>query len=110
MINGMGPDAEMTVNENGGRQSKLPYRFDLIDPATLFALANICATGAEKYGEWNWRRIGVNDNLNHALCHIFAYLAGDGQDDHLEHALCRVMFALSLKLTPGECERMKPDK
>lgn len=108
MIAGMGPDVPVVVNESGGKQSKLDYRFDLIDPSAMFALANICATGAEKYGEWNWRRIGVNDNLNHALAHIYAYLAGDTQDEHLEHAFCRVMFALSLHLTPDDCERMKP--
>jgi 5'-nucleotidase len=109
VIEGVGKDAPMCVNENGGKQSKLDYRFDLFDPMPLFQLANIVATGAEKYGEWNWRRISVEENLNHALCHIFAHLAGDEQDDHLGHAFCRLMFALSVHLNPQELERMKPE-
>jgi 5'(3')-deoxyribonucleotidase len=107
-VPGVGTDVPTIVNEKGGKQSRLPYRFDLIDPLTLFRLAEICHTGAVKYGEWNWRRISVEDNLNHALAHIFAHLAGDSQDDHLGHAFCRVMFALSLEITPGESDRMLP--
>lgn len=108
-VAGVGPDAPMVVNEQGGKQSKLNYRFDLIDPLTMFALAEVCAYGAEKYGAFNWRRIDIESNLNHALTHIYAFLAGDTQDDHLQHAFCRLHFALSLHLTPGESERMKPD-
>lgn len=106
-ISGVGKDEPIIVEETGGRQSKLDYRFDLIDPLTLFELAHVCAYGAEKYGEWNWRKLSINSNLNHALAHIFAYLAEDTQDEHLQHAFCRLMFALSLHLTPEEVERMK---
>lgn len=106
-VRGMGTDAPTTINEQGGKQSKLDYRFDLIDPLPLFKLAEILSSGADKYGKWNWRRISVEDNLNHALSHIFAYLAGDRQDDHLGHAFCRLMFAISVDMTPGEVERMK---
>jgi 5'-nucleotidase len=81
-VPGVGENVPVTVNENGGKQS---------------------------YGEWNWRRIPTSDHLNHALTHIFAYLAGDKQDDHIGHALCRLMFAQSMELTPGESERMKPE-
>jgi hypothetical protein len=97
-IVGVGEEAPTVVNEKGGKQSKLDYRFDLIDPPAAFALAHVLAIGAEKYGEQNWRNITLEDNLNHALMHIFAYLAGDTQDDHLEHALCRLHFALAHKL------------
>lgn len=95
-IDGVGPDAETVVNEAGGKQSHTPYRFDLIDPISMFELAKILASGAEKYGDWNWLMLDVQSNLNHALQHIFAYLAGDAQDDHLGHALCRLMFAVRL--------------
>jgi 5'(3')-deoxyribonucleotidase len=108
LIPGIGPDAPATINVHGGRQSALPYRFDLVDPTVLFALAEILATGAAKYGEWNWRRIGVNDNLNHALSHIYAYLAGDHQDDHLGHAFCRLMFAKSCADNPDLLGLMEP--
>jgi len=102
VIPGVGLDAPTTVNERGGKQSALGYRFDLIDPQTLFTLASILYEGAIKYGEWNWRRLTVEDNLNHALAHIYAYLASDKQDAHLGHAFTRLMFALSLALRPEE--------
>jgi 5'(3')-deoxyribonucleotidase len=108
MIPGIGPDAPATINAQGGRQSALPYRFDLVDPTVMFVLAEILAGGAAKYGKWNWRRIGVNDNLNHALSHIYAYLAGDRQDDHLGHAFCRLHFAKSLESNPDPLGLMTP--
>jgi hypothetical protein len=110
MIEGIRKDEPIVVNDVGGKQSKLDYRFDLIDPITMFALAKVCSYGADKYGAWNWRRIDVDTHINHALAHIYAYLSRDTQDDHLEHAFCRLMFALSLILTPGVSERMNPNK
>lgn len=109
IVNGVGPDTPSTVNERGGKQSALDYRFDLVDPLTMFTLARILDEGSRKYGDWNWRNITQSDNINHALSHIYAFLAGDKQDDHLGHAFCRLMFALSQELTPGESERMKPE-
>lgn len=108
MISGVGKDAPMAVNAAGGKQSHLPYAFHLVDPVTMFVLARILAEGSAKYGEWNWRRISVNDNLNHALSHIFAYLSGDVQDDHLGHAFCRLMFALSKEYNSDPKGLMEP--
>jgi 5'(3')-deoxyribonucleotidase len=108
-IKGLGKDAPTVVNESGGRQSAINYRFDLIDPLTLFNMAEILHNGAEKYGAWNWRNISLDENLNHALSHIFAFMAGDKQDNHLGNAFCRLMFALSVYLTPGESQRMLPE-
>jgi hypothetical protein len=109
MISGVGKDAPMAVNAAGGKQSHLPYAFHLVDPVTMFTLARILAEGAAKYGEWNWRRISVEENLNHALSHIFAYLAGDVQDDHLGHAYCRTMFALSKAFNHDPKGIMEPE-
>jgi 5'(3')-deoxyribonucleotidase len=107
-IPGLGKDAPTVVNENGGRQSELKYRFDLMYAPAMFSLANILAEGADKYGEWNWAKIGIHENVNHALSHIYAYLAGDGQDDHLGHAFCRMMFAKSIEL--GLTDDSVPEK
>lgn len=96
----VGPDAPTVVNERGAKQAASPYRFDLIPPEALFALAEVLAQGAAKYGEWNWRGLTINDQLNHLLVHVYAYLAGDPSDDHLAHALCRAVFALSLQRRP----------
>lgn len=106
---GLSPLAPTVVNANGGKQSELRYAFDLIDPLPMFTMANILYEGADKYGAWNWRRISVEENLNHALSHIFAHMAGDGTDDHLGHAFCRLHFALSMHLTPEHVDRMTPE-
>jgi tagatose-1,6-bisphosphate aldolase non-catalytic subunit AgaZ/GatZ len=73
----------------------------LVDPQALFNLARVLAYGAKKYGENNWRSLTVQEHLNHALQHIYAYLAGDFQDDHLGHAQCRVHMALAVLLQGG---------
>lgn len=97
-IKGVGPDAPIQVNEQGGKQSATPYRFDLLDAPAMFRLAEVLAYGATKYGDNNWRAIPVQDHINHALQHVFAYQAGDGSDDHLGHALCRMMMAVATEM------------
>lgn len=62
----------------------------------MFRLAQVMARGAQSHGDNNWRRITVDDHLNHALAHIYGYLAGDGTDDHLGHALTRLHMAVDL--------------
>lgn len=94
-ISGLGPDAQTITNLQGGSQSRVDVRFDLIDPRAIFALAKTLHGGAEKYGPGNWRLIPSRDHLNHALMHVYAHLAGDQQDHHLEHAFCRMMMALA---------------
>ena len=90
---------EKVINDNGGSQSKLGYRFDLIDTKAIFALANVLHTGEQEYGKDNWRKIDTEDHLNHALSHAYAFLAGDQQDDHLSHCFCRLMMAIGVDET-----------
>ncbi len=106
MIVGLGPETPVVENVAGGRQSALPYRFDLIDALAIFRLARVLAYGAERYEPNNWRKIPVDDHLNHAVAHIYAYLGGDTQDDHLGHAFCRLMMGLALAL--GEQPETRP--
>jgi hypothetical protein len=94
------PDAPTTTNPQGGSQSLIPVRFDLIDARAMFEMAKVLHTGAVKYGEDNWRLITVEEHLNHGLMHTFAYLAGDRTDEHLSHLLCRSTFALGVALQP----------
>ena len=101
MIEGIGKDAEIVVNKNGGKQSKSPFRFDLIPPEAMFKLAEVLAYGAERYTPNNWRLIPRHKHLNHALVHAFAYMAGDTTDEHFEHFLCRVVMAASVKEQEG---------
>lgn len=95
-INGVAEE-EMVSNSLGGKQSKLDYRFDLIDTKAIFALANVLHTGEVRYGKDNWRKIDAESHLNHALSHIYAHLAGDKQDDHLSHGFCRLMMAIGVE-------------
>jgi hypothetical protein len=93
------PDTE--VNANGGKQSRLAERSDLVPPAAFLAVARVLRGGSEKYGDRNWRLIGVSEHLNHALTHAFKYLGDpygrNGQEeDHLAHAACRLLMALEI--------------
>lgn len=96
----LSPDAPTITNSQGGSQSDTRYAFTELDPHAMFVLTEILHTGRAKYGPSNWRKISVEDHINHALVHINAYMAGDNQDDHLGHAFCRMMFAVALDEAP----------
>lgn len=97
-VEGVGKDAPTVVNDKGGKQSKVLYRYDLLDPKAMFEMTKVLAEGAIKYGEDNWRDIDVRDHLNHMIIHAYAYLAGDKSDDHLSHIMCRAMFAQAVEI------------
>lgn len=103
----IGKDAPTAVSANGVKQSKLDFYFTGVDPLAMFRLAQILQEGAEKYGKFNWRGLSVEDNLGHALSHIYGYLLGDRSEDHLGHAFSRLMFALSKDMTPGDAPWMQ---
>jgi hypothetical protein len=70
-------------------------RYDLISPIGLEAVARTCAEGAAKYSDFNWEAgMPVNDLLNHAIRHVYAYLAGDRSEDHLPHAAWGLLAAI----------------
>lgn len=105
-IEGVGPEQPVVVNELGGGQSLLPYRFDLVDPAAMFQLAYVLDHGARKYGDDNWRAISTHEHVNHALAHVYAFLAGDTQDSHLEHAFTRLMMAVAIEEQGGPKQKL----
>jgi hypothetical protein len=102
--------SETETNANGGRQSRLAERTDLLPPAAVLAVARVLKGGAAKYGDRNWRLIGVREHLNHALTHAYKYLAGDAEEPHLHNAACRLMMALEIELVgmdrPDEFPRL----
>jgi hypothetical protein len=91
---GVGPDAEIVTNDKGAKQSKVNHRLDLIPADAVFRMGETLKIGAERYAEWNWTGIPTTDHINHALIHLYAWLAGDTQDDHLGHAITRIAFAI----------------
>jgi hypothetical protein len=102
--------SETETNANGGRQSRLAERTDLLPPAAVLAVARVLKGGAAKYGDRNWRLIGVREHMNHALTHAYKYLAGDAEEPHLHNAACRLMMALEIELVgmdrPDEFPRL----
>ena len=71
------------------------FRYDLVSPIGLREVARACAEGAEKYGDWNWEKgMPVHDLLNHAIAHIYGFLAGDRSEPHLGHAAWNLLSAI----------------
>jgi hypothetical protein len=97
MIDGVN-HSETVTNEKGGKQSRLDYRFDLIDARVMFELAKVMHEGAQQYEVDNWRKISIDEHINHAFAHLWAYMAGDEQDEHLSHAHTRTMMALAVSM------------
>lgn len=63
-------------------------RYDLINHVGMRRLAEAYAEGAKKYSDWNWQKgMPASDLINHALRHLFLWLAGDRTDDHIGHAI-----------------------
>ena len=91
-------DSELEINELGGKQSKLKERFDYLPPNAVSSCARTIGYGESKYGEGNWKKISILSHINHALAHLFKYLAKDKSEDHLSHAASRLLFALELQL------------
>ena len=88
------PNAETVTYDNGASESKTELRFDLIPADEIATIAKVLGQGAIKYGDDNWKGLPTWTHLNHALQHIFAYLANDKSDDHLSHAATRLIFAM----------------
>ena len=118
---------EIAVNEKGGMQTRLDTRFDLLPPAATRSVAEVLAYGAKKYATNNWRLIGTNDHINHALTHIFNFLdlTTNGKTveayseqqaidmvnaevlEEIGHFACRALMALEVYLV-GEWEAGDP--
>jgi len=85
----LGPDLDPLSTSNRLEEAKrdpVSYRFDILYPQFIRAMARIAAYGAEKYGDFNWhksRLIGEKGPINHLINHLTMYQ--DGKDyDHLE--------------------------
>jgi hypothetical protein len=94
-LNSLVTKEDIHTNERGGKQSYTPARFDLLPAEAVAQMAIVLGEGARKYGEENWRDIPVTDHVNHALQHLFSWLA-NGELEDLTHALVRISFAADL--------------
>ena len=102
LIPGVGPDAPIITNDDGGRHSAIPFRFDLLPPIGVLEVARIMHAGNESHGKDRWRAVPLAEQINHALMHLYAYLAGDRTEDHLGHAACRTLMAKELATGASE--------
>lgn len=84
----------VTTNAEGGQQSKIITDHTLLPQWAIQTMARVMTRGAETYSIGNWRRIGSNDHISHALNHINLHQIGDRSQDHLAHAAVRLMMAL----------------
>lgn len=90
----IGKDAKTVTNKKGAKQSETGINMDLVPAKAILRIGEVVHSGAKKYGRDNWRDLSLADNINHAITHLYAFLAGDKSDAHLSHAACRALFAL----------------
>jgi hypothetical protein len=80
-------------------------RYDLIAPEGMRRLAETYAEGAKKYDDHNWRKgMPVSATANHAIKHIFKYLAGWTDEDHLAHAAWGLFALMEFEKTHPELD------
>lgn len=93
------------VNDKGGKASDVPYALTSVDPKALLSLGAAMHKGNNRHGRDNWRLVAVDEHLNHALVHIYAWLAGDRQEDHLGHAFTRMMMAKAVEASEEDSQQ-----
>lgn len=69
MLEGVGPDADIVVNDNGGKQSSSPMAMHLVDPTYLFDWASDMA-GYYEYTDESKSTIVDPDNRNRHSCYV----------------------------------------
>lgn len=104
VVAGMGPDAPVITNEEGGSQSEIPFVFTTLPLRAIGEMSKLQAYGDAKYGPHNWRLISEADHINHAFAHMLAHCLGDRTDDHLTHAAWRLLAAMEVRAMDQEAK------
>lgn len=75
----------------------IPFAYHLLPKEGLAKVAAVMRAGERAgRGPTDWREIPIEEQLNHAMSHIVAYLAGKRGDHHLANAATRVLMALDM--------------
>jgi len=89
---------------------RVGVRYDLLSPIALARYAAACAEGAQKYGDFNCEKgMPAGEMLNHAVAHIYAYLAGDRSEDHLGHAMWNIASAIHGEVCWPEANELRSE-
>lgn len=83
---------KVETNASGGSQSYIGSALTDFPARVLLAVGRVFYVGRKNYGADNWKRIPVNEHLDHALTHIGNFLEHRKPGD-LVHAICRLAFA-----------------
>ena len=96
---------DMDVFATGAKRFPVAERFDLMPFKGLIALSRVCAEGAARYGEHNWR-LGIPQSnlLNHAFRHLVLYLSGDRSEDHLAKVAWNALVAKEMEDREDMCD------
>lgn len=83
---------------------KAGVMYHLISPIGLRRIAETHKEGFDKYGAFNWEKgMPIGDILNHAIAHIFDYLASPDpstrSEDDLAHAAWNIIAAMHMEET-----------
>lgn len=95
---------EIETNARGGQGSKIGVRYQDA-PKALQAVAGVFYEGSKKYAPLNWKKVDLEEHLNHVIEHIVKFLQGDKSEKrHLANAATRALMALELDLERDNSE------
>lgn len=90
------PTNDDALLDEGGLANREPYRFDMVPPKILMAMAMVMSEGSKDHIPGGWRRIPTDQHIGRAMGHIVRFMQGEEGENHLAHAACRLAFAIEL--------------
>ena len=95
------------MNDTGHKNDAGKARMDLISPFVLLEVGEVLTQGAEKYGDYNWQKVGAEHFYAAAQRHLNKFWAGenlaeDSGHSHLVHAITNLMFIYELTGYPKQ--------
>jgi len=104
----------ITINEKGGKASKIKGRPTELPPIALLELSKVFSEGEEEYPRDgnvpNWYNLDCYENLNHSGEHLLNFLAerntahrNDVMLEELSHFAARALMALEQFIRENDC-------
>lgn len=95
--------------ETGAQRNDLPASFHKISPVGIRRLAQVHYHGDKEHGAFNWEKgMPVGDCINHAIGHLFEYLAGDRKEDFIAKAAWNLFAAMHMEDRAGIDHELRP--